>query len=59
MRPRLHAVFTVDRGGEALAPVMTREMRRHVFDGVRMDQIGIRARVICTTMRSVMGFSMV
>lgn len=59
MGPRLQAVFTVDRRGEALAPVMTWEVRRYILDGVRMDQIGIGAGVICKPrIRSVISTSL-
>lgn len=47
MRPRFQTILAMDRRGEALAPVVSREMSRHILGGSRMDEIGVRAGIIC------------
>jgi hypothetical protein len=37
----------MDCRGKALAPVVSREMSRHILDSGRMDKIGVRTGVVC------------
>ena len=47
MRPWFEAIFSMYCGRKALAPLVTREMRRHILDSILMDKIGIGASIFC------------
>ena len=46
MSPRLQPVLSTDRRGETPTPVVAREVRTYILDGVRMDKIGVGAGII-------------